>query len=116
MRKIIFLTVLCFFVFMCSGVYAHPPSAIKAEYNAVTRILTIIITHPVSNAETHYISKVDVRLNGKEIIEHQISRQDNNGSQFAVYMVPDAKVGDTIAVEAYCSISGKLKKELKVSG
>lgn len=112
MRKIILLSILCTFIFVCSVAFAHPPSDIKAEYNLQTRILTVIITHHVNNPGSHYIGKIDIWLNGKEIIEHKISKQDNNSSQFAVYMIPDAKSGDVIAVEGYCSINGKLRKEI----
>jgi hypothetical protein len=54
-------------------------------------------------------------LNGKEIIQHIISRQDNNTEQIVAYLVPDAKEGDVLGIEAYCNISGKLKKEIKVT-
>ena len=100
---------------MCSGAFAHPSTDIKVEYSLKTRILTAIITHPVADPVKHHIGKVDISLNGEEIIEHKISKQDTNTTQFAAYMIPDAKVGDTIGVEAYCSINGKLKKDIKVS-
>lgn len=58
--------------------------------------------------------KVDVSLNDIEIIEHKISRQDSNTNQTTSYLIPDTKTGDMISVEAYCSISGKLKKEIRI--
>jgi desulfoferrodoxin (superoxide reductase-like protein) len=70
--------------------------------------------HNTSNPESHYINKVDIVLNGKEIIEHEISRQDNNTSQAVSYLIPDAKTGDKLSLEAYCSISGELRKEIEV--
>ena len=68
--------------------------------------------HNVSDPLSHYIKKVDVGLNGKEIIKENISRQDNNAYQMVSYLIPDVKDGDLISVEGYCSISGKLKKEI----
>ena len=94
--------------------YAHPPSDIAISYDPATKILHAIIYHNVSTPDSHYIKKVDVGLNSKEIIEQEISRQDNNTTQTVSYLVPDAKPGDTLSIEAYCSISGKLKKEIKV--
>ena len=94
--------------------YAHPPSDIIITFDPETKILNAVIMHSVSNPHNHYINKVDIALNGQEIIEHKISRQDNNVSQTVSYLIPDAKAGDTLSVEAYCSISGKLKKEIKV--
>ena len=38
-------------------------------------------------------------LNGREIIEHLISRQDNNESQTISYFIPDVKDGDVLSVE-----------------
>jgi hypothetical protein len=96
--------------------WAHPPSDISISYDPDTRMLQAVIIHnTITPPDTHYIKKVDVALNGKEIIEHQISRQDNNSSQTVYYLVPDARRGDTLSVEAYCNISGKLMKEIKIS-
>lgn len=94
--------------------YAHPPSDIIINYDTATKTLKAVIMHNVSNPASHFIKKVDVALNEQEIIEHKISRQDNNTTQTVTYLIPDAKTGDTLSVEAYCSISGKLKKEIKV--
>jgi len=116
MRKITVFMVCCFLIAVCSVAYAHPPSDIIISYDPATRILHATIMHNVSNPLNHYIKKVDIGLNGKEIIEQEISRQDNNTSQTVSYLIPDAKAGDKLSVEAYCSISGKLKKEIEVKG
>lgn len=116
MKKKTGLFLLCFTVLMFSVAYAHPPSEIIISYNPSTKILKAVIIHNVSNPGVHFIKKVDVGLNGKEVIEHVISRQDNNDSQTVSYYIPDASVGDTLSVEGYCSISGKLKKEILLKG
>lgn len=112
-KTAVFLTVAAFLL-AASSAYAHPPSDIKITFDAKTKMLSAIITHNVSDPEKHYINKVDVGLNGREIITHQISRQDNNQAQAVSYLIPDAKDGDVLSVEAYCSISGKLEKEIRV--
>jgi hypothetical protein len=114
MKKKIGLLMLCYTVFIFSVAYAHPPSDIIISYDAKTKILQAVIKHNVNNPESHFIKKVDVGSNGEEIIEHKISRQDNFASQTVSYLIPDAKVGDTISVEGYCSISGKFKKEIVI--
>lgn len=114
MRKIILLVLICAFIAVCTDVYAHPPSDIKIEHNSQSRMMTVIVTHAVNNVEKHFINKIEISLNGKEIIEHKISKQDNEKYQFAGYMITDVKPGDVITVEAYCSVSGKLRKEIKV--
>ena len=113
MKKIVLLS--GFFVFFVLGAvaYAHPPSDIKITFDPKTKILQAVIVHGVSNPAKHYIKKVDVALNGKEIIEQSISRQDNLNNQSVSYFIPDFKDGDLLSVEGYCSISGKLEKQLK---
>lgn len=108
------VTFLIFLVFLAavSTAYGHPPSDIKITFDSNTKILQAIIIHNVSNPLNHYIKKADVGLNGKEIIEHVISRQDNNENQTVIYLIPDVKDGDVISVEGHCSISGKLKKQI----
>ena len=110
MKKIIMFLILSFFI--SSLAYGHPPSDIKITYDSKTKILTAFIMHNVSDVKKHYINKVDLGLNGKEIISQAISQQDNGISQEVSYLIPDAKAGDKISAEAYCSISGKLEKEI----
>lgn len=113
MRKTAIFLVIFLAIAVCSA-YAHPPSDIKVTFDPKTKILKAVIIHDVKNPANHYIKKVDVGLNGKEIISHKISQQDNNQSQTVSYLIPDAKAGDMLSVEGYCSISGKLEKEIKV--
>ena len=112
MRKAFLLVIVCFVVAVSSIAYAHPPSDITITYDANTKMLHAVIMHKVNNPEKHFIKKVEVGLNGKVIIDHTISRQDNGTDQTVVYLIPDAKAGDTLSVEGYCSISGQLKKEI----
>lgn len=114
MKKIISFVLVCLFVFSFSFAYAHPPSDITITFDPSTKMLKAVIVHQVSNPVSHYIYKVDVGLNGKEILTQKISRQDNNNTQTVTYLIPDARPGDTISVEGYCSISGSLEKEIKV--
>lgn len=113
MKKIAIFLILSFF--MCSLAYAHPPSDIKITYDSKTKILKAVIMHNVSDVKKHFINKVDVGLNGREIISQAISQQDNNISQTVSYLIPDAKAGDVLSVEGHCSISGKLEKSIKAA-
>ncbi len=114
MKKAIAFLIAFVFISVFSVAYAHPPSDIKITFDAKTKILQAVIMHNTSNPLNHYIKKVDVGLNGKEIIEHTVSKQDNNESQTVIYLIPDVKDGDVISVEAYCSMSGKLQREILV--
>ncbi len=107
---LVFLSVLT----VATLVYAHQPSDINLTFNSETKILEAVIVHNTSNPIKHYISKVDIGVNGEEIIEQKISKQDNNQTQTLCYLIPDVKAGDAISVEGYCSISGKLTREITV--
>ncbi|MBM3255206.1 MAG: hypothetical protein FJZ08_02785 [Candidatus Omnitrophica bacterium] len=113
MKRIAALAIL--FVFFAAGsqALAHPPSDIIITYDPASKILKVVITHQVGNPQAHFINKVDVFLNGKEIITQHISRQDNNNSQAVSYLVPDALGPGKLSVKAYCSISGRLEKEIE---
>ncbi|MDD4980194.1 MAG: hypothetical protein PHC54_02825 [Candidatus Omnitrophica bacterium] len=113
MKKVVLCITVCFLIAVYSIAYAHPPSDIIITFYPASKILKVVIMHNVSDPESHFIMKVDIALNGKQIIEQEISRQDTNSSQTLSYLIPDAKLGDTISVEAYCSISGALEKETK---
>ncbi len=113
MKKAFWLFGIFALLFMTTAVYAHPPSDIKMTFDPATKILTAVIVHSVSNPAAHFIKKADISLNGKEIIEQTISRQDNASTQTISYLIPDYKAGDVLAVEGYCSISGKLEKEIR---
>ena len=112
MRKVLML-VLSFAV-ITSTAYAHPPSDIQITFNPQTQEVKAIIFHQVSDMNKHYIKKVDIGINDKEIVELKFSKQDNLVTQSVIYKIPEAKAGDRLSVEAYCSLSGKLEKEIKV--
>ncbi len=113
MRRNLFIFLCVCLFFVCKAI-AHPPSNINIEFDSKTKILKAEIIHNTSSTTKHYINKVDIELNGKEVIEHKISRQDNSKTQTVMYLIPDVKKGDRITVEAYCSISGVLKKTVTV--
>ncbi|MBU1061488.1 MAG: hypothetical protein KJ952_02040 [Candidatus Omnitrophica bacterium] len=105
--------ILLFLLATTSLSYAHPPSDIILEYDFETGLCSVVIMHNVENPQAHFIKKVSIALNGQEIISHSISLQDEFDMQVLGYIVPDVRKGDTLSIEAYCSISGKMKKELK---
>ncbi|MCM8824143.1 MAG: hypothetical protein NC822_05680 [Candidatus Omnitrophica bacterium] len=114
MKGFIILLVVIGLFLLSQSIYAHPPFDIYISFDKATKMINAQIVHKVSNLKTHYIIKVYISINGKEIIQHQISRQDNNEEQKVAYLIPDVKNNDVISVEAYCNISGKLKKDIVV--
>jgi hypothetical protein len=113
MKRTVLLSGFFIFFVLCATAYAHPPSDIKLTFDPATKMLKAVIYHDVSNPSRHYIRRVDVSLNRGEIIQHSITRQDDYSTQTVSYLIPDAKTGDVISVEAYCSISGNLSRQIK---
>lgn len=114
MRRIISGLVVIIFLAVAQLAYAHPPSNIKITFDQKTKILTAVIVHNTSNSIKHYVYKVDIGLNGKEIKELTFLKQDNNKTQTAIYLVDNIKDGDVLSVEGYCNLSGSLTKEMKI--
>ncbi|MBI4845616.1 MAG: hypothetical protein HY810_03965 [Candidatus Omnitrophica bacterium] len=109
--------VLIAFLLFLSGssiAYAHPPSDIKITFDPEKKLITAEALHETSDPLRHYIKKVEIKLNGKEIIKQKISQQDNESSQTVFYIIPDAKGADVISVDASCRMTGKLKKKIKI--
>jgi len=111
MRKVAILLILLALV---KVVYAHPPVKIEISFDRENNLLTAKIIHPVEDPKTHYINNVDISINSKEILKHEISRQDNENEQVVIYRLPDVKESDTIGVEGYCSISGVKEEDFKI--
>ncbi|UCD15950.1 MAG: RnfABCDGE type electron transport complex subunit D [Candidatus Omnitrophota bacterium] len=107
MSRLVLFFAIAFLGVTCFIVYAHPPAKITVTYDSVEKTIQAVILHRVSDPKTHYIKKVDVAVNGEEVIEHKISEQENSSSQKVIYRICDVKKADTISVEAYCSVSGK---------
>ena len=106
---------LCLMMMLFTGTaFAHPPVHIEISFNRETKILAAKISHPVENTSTHYVERVEVELNGKEILSHKISRQDTENEQVMLYLLPDVKTGDEVSVEAHCSMYGAREEKIKI--
>jgi desulfoferrodoxin (superoxide reductase-like protein) len=112
-RVIVLFLLLCFSLF-AGAAYAHPPLDIKITFNSKTGVIKAVIYHQVNDSSKHYIKKVDIGINGKEIGDLKFSRQDNLLTQTISYTIKDFKPGDKISVEAYCNLSGKLEKKIEI--
>lgn len=114
MRKTTWFSAVLFIAIALASAYAHPPSDIKLNFDTQTKALQVVVTHNTSNPLSHYVKRLGIFLNGDEVIEQNISRQDNNVTQTLSYILPDAKSGDFIFVEAVCSKSGKLERRMEI--
>jgi desulfoferrodoxin (superoxide reductase-like protein) len=101
-------------IFSASAALAHPPVKIEISYDPATKTVSAVITHPVQDRTNHLIGKVDVDINGEEVIEAKYHFQDTESAQQVSFIMKEAKPGDVIGIEAYCNISGKLKATVEV--
>ena len=112
MKKI--ALILCGLLLVSAQAFAHPPSDIKIKFDNRTKTLTADIKHAVGNPLNHYIKKVDIELNGKEIQTLNFNRQETSAGQTLKLVIPEAQAADFLSVEGYCSLSGKLKKQIRI--
>ncbi|MEO0137730.1 MAG: hypothetical protein ABIL39_08405 [candidate division WOR-3 bacterium] len=113
MKNLILITILIIAIARIS--YAHPPSDIVAEFDTTNKILQVTVQHPVRDAQKHYINKIEIELNGSKIIEQKSKQQTDNTMQKYLYILPEAKLDDSISIEAYCNISGKKKMVIQIN-
>jgi hypothetical protein len=113
MKKVI-VSLLGFLFLIAPAAFAHPPTNIVINFDQTTQQLTAVVTHPVTDVTRHYIKKVDIAVNGKEITTLKFTQQDNTTTQPVSYQMKDIRPGDVIEIEGYCSIQGKLAREMKV--
>ncbi|MDH5185556.1 MAG: thiosulfate oxidation carrier complex protein SoxZ [candidate division WOR-3 bacterium] len=109
LSKFLYLAgIICFFI---TSAIAHPPDSLELNLDS-TGILSIKVFHTVKDEAKHYITKIVVELNGKEIIQQSVNSQVSKNEQHALYRIIDAQEGDKITVTAICNITGKKKETL----
>ena len=100
------LLCLIFFLTCCTLLSAHPASQITAEFSHADSTLRITYLHSVKSPAEHYISEVNISLNGIEIIKQNLSLQASPKGGSLAYKIPDAKAKDTIEIKTTCSKIG----------
>ena len=113
-RRLRIFLVMAFALAGLTAAWAHPASAVKLEYDSVSRILKIIAAHDTKKPAEHYIRNVSVRLNGKEIIRQEFASQEDAAAQTVSYKIIDAKQGDTVEVTTVCNVFGKKKETIRL--
>ena len=97
-----------------SLVFAHPPEDVIFNYDAKNRILSVGVAHTVENLQKHFIREITIKVNGKDWISQNFTRQTSLDAQAVGYAQVDLKKGDVIEVLAVCNQEGQLKKSFKV--
>ncbi len=103
-------------LFAVSRAYTHPPADISLAYDPKTSLLTAVITHDttgsfVKDTTKHFVRDIRVSVNGKTVITHLLSAQENMKSETAAYRLR-LKSGDRVSVTGACNIFGSRESEL----
>ncbi len=118
-RKHIFTIVvvsalIALFALNTGTVYGHSPSAMNLSYDLAEQELTIGITHQVENPDTHYVDKIEVRVNDELVTTEDYSSQPL-ATGTSVILEITAEIGDVIKVNASCNQGGSLEQSLTVA-
>ncbi|PKP23142.1 MAG: hypothetical protein CVU05_00645 [Bacteroidetes bacterium HGW-Bacteroidetes-21] len=109
-RGLIFLFVLI----VSFPAFAHPPKKITLNADPNTKTLKINVVHPVKDTEAHFISKIQILLNGQEVETLNYTKQTSAAAEIVVYTLDEMKEGDKIEVVANCNKAGQKKASVVV--
>ena len=114
-KAYIFCMLLCFLaIFFCpAATQAHGPGDVILNYDSDSQILSVTISHSVSNPQKHYIKKITITKNGKPLETYEYKSQPDPSSFTYTYNVK-AKEGDTLKVKAKCNYFGSKTRELTI--
>jgi len=105
-------TAIAFVSLAATAAPAHPPSSLSVAVSGST--ITVTAPHRVGNPANHFISTIEVFVNGSRQIVQEFSIQNTADAQAALYYIPGLKAGDTVTVRADCNKGGDLKKDVVV--
>ena len=101
-------------LFLGSPALAHPPASISGIYYMASKTACIVINHPVRDSRNHFINRIDIIVNGREMMTQRFSMQDNDQTQYISAYIPHIDTGDSVTIKAYCSVSGTLTHAIAI--
>jgi hypothetical protein len=119
MKKIL-LSLFCSFVLPIAVSFATPPprmspvTSITLTYDLDKFFLHIEAVHPSSNWEIDYVRMMTVSLNGQIVSTTNYYHQTTAGG-FSEDVQLNAKAGDVITVELFCTQGSSMSKDLMVT-
>lgn len=110
MKKII-LTIVAIFI-ANSFVSAHPAKKVNLTYE--NGVLKIEALHGVKDPAKHYIKKIVIKVDNKEVKVLDLDQQSSSISEVTEFALPDLKKGAKIQVKTTCSQFGSKQGKLIV--
>ncbi len=94
-------------------VSAHTPGAMTLSYDFANQELTIVVSHSVTDVNSHYIIQVNIDKNSVDYLTRDYTSQNTTSQMSAIYGV-SAVHGDVLSVQAICSVSGSISRQITV--
>ncbi len=110
---IVFLFLVVGLALLPPAAQAHTPESVTLEYDFDDQVLTVHVTHPVSDPTTHYIARIVVEKNGQQVASRDYTSQESSSGMSDTFNVP-AEDSDVLRATAFCSISGQSSAEITV--
>lgn len=110
MKKFVFL--LAFLIAVPVFVKAHPAKKVILSYE--NGKLVIEAVHPVKDAEDHFIDKITIWVDDKEVKVVEPVKQSSLEEEKTEIELPDVKAGSVIKVKTECNKFGSKTAELKL--
>jgi len=92
---------------------AHGPKDVTLAYDSDSRILSVTISHTVSDPRKHYVKKVTIAQNGSPVAIREYTSQPESSPFTYTYPV-EAKAGDVLKVTTDCNYFGSKTDELTI--
>ncbi len=112
-RKILIMIVAMAAILATATVgFSNPPKSIDLEYSAVDGVLSILIVHTVGDDPTHFIKRVNVKVDGRVVADlFYIGQIETSGEKVSV-TIGKFKPGTNVSVTVECSKFGMGEKKL----
>jgi len=95
-------------------VVAHTPTSMTLEYNWDTQVLSVTISHSVSDPNTHHIENITVYKNDVKVDSKTYTSQESTTSASDDFNIA-AVDGDILRVWAECSQGGTIQRTITVT-
>jgi len=110
----LFWVLLAIVGFFTAIISAHPANAVTAAYDQAKKELSVTVAHSVQNPANHYISTIEVYVDGVKMISQDLKSQFNGTDQLAVYTLIDVKKGSKIKITTVCNKGGNKNTEITI--